>query len=440
MVELQSGRDLLRREAPAEHPLHSPAKPRVSGQLRGLRPRASAGKRGRRLSLPGSGFGPPRHRPRGSPSTADLPESPRDHAEGVPGGDPGTDLLTLEQREAQGRALPRAVAQEVRNADAVLARLGARSKGVVTREELLAAGVSSDEAAHRTRTGALIAVYRGVYRVGHAAPSVEASYLAAVRACGEGAGLSGDPAGWLLGLVRGKPPPPEVSAPTEHRIPGLKTRRRRLGRSEIIIHRGIPVTSVALTLCDLAGGLSKEGLALACHEAGVKYRTTPRMVEEALARRPRTRGAGKLRAVIRGEARVTLSRLESSFLELLSAEGLPLPVTNRPAGARHVDCRWPERRLTVELDSYTYHSSRHAWETDRHREREAYARGDEFRRYTWGDVFERPRLMLAGALEVAGVRAAARPRAIPRPRSPVRGAPPRRDRPQRARRRRRRRR
>jgi hypothetical protein len=60
---------------------------------------------------------------------------------------------------------------------------------------------------------------------------------------------------------------------------------------------------------------------------------------------------------------------------------------------RGVDCRWPERRLTVELDSYTYHSSRHAWEQDRAREREARARGDEFRRYTTADV-NHPRLLL----------------------------------------------
>ena len=53
-----------------------------------------------------------------------------------------------------------------------------------------------------------------------------------------------------------------------------------------------------------------------------------------------------------------------------------------------------DRDLTVELDSYTYHRSRYAWEQDRRREREAFARGDDFRRYTYGDVYERPRPML----------------------------------------------
>ncbi len=102
-----------------------------------------------------------------------------------------------------------------------------------------------------------------------------------------------------------------------------------------------------------------------------------------------------MRRIIRGEVRVTLSALEARFLGRVGEAGLPLPETNRPAGGRRVDCRWPAHGLTVELDSYRFHHSRHAWEQDRRREREARARGDEFRRYTWGDVFERPALMLA---------------------------------------------
>ena len=158
---------------------------------------------------------------------------------------------------------------------------------------------------------------------------------------------------------------------------------------------GIPVTSVARTLVDLAEVLGPGALARACHEAGVLHRTTPGEVEAVLARRPRSPGAGRLRAVLRGDVKVTLSTLERSFLRMLRAEGLPLPVTNRPAGGRRVDCRWPEFRLTVELDSYQFHRSRHAWEQDRRREREAHARGDDFRRYTYGDVCEQPRFMLA---------------------------------------------
>ena len=104
---------------------------------------------------------------------------------------------------------------------------------------------------------------------------------------------------------------------------------------------------------------------------------------------PNAKGAAKLRAVFEGEP-VSLSKLEARFLELLREAGLPLPLTNKVASGKRVDCRWPEHGLTVELDSYRFHNSRHAWEQDRIRERQAYARGDDFRRYCWGDVFERP--------------------------------------------------
>jgi very-short-patch-repair endonuclease len=162
-----------------------------------------------------------------------------------------------------------------------------------------------------------------------------------------------------------------------------------------MVWRGIPVTSVERTLVDLAAVLGADDLARACHEAGVRYKTTAAAVEAVLTRRASSPGAGKLRRVLRGEVYVTLSKLERRFLERLRTAGLPLPETNRPAGGFRVDCRWPQQRLTVELDSYRYHSSRYAWEQDRRREREARARGDEFRRFTYGDVFESPQLMMS---------------------------------------------
>ena len=276
-----------------------------------------------------------------------------------------------------------------------IARLAGGQHGVVTRTQLAGAGISPEEIKQRIGRGTLLRQYRGVYRVGHAAPSLEASYLAAVLAAGDGALLSGRAAAHLLGLVKGRAPLPEVTTRNERRIEGVKTRRScRIDRRERTKWRGIPVTTVARTIVDVAGELDEDGLARVCHEAGVRHRTTPAQVEGVLARWPTAPGAAKLRRVLRGEVRVTLSKLEKRFLELLREGGLPLPVTNKPAGGRRVDCRWPESRLTVELDGYRYHQSRHAWEQDRLREREARALGDEFRRYSWGDVFQRPRLVL----------------------------------------------
>ncbi len=326
---------------------------------------------------------------------------------------------------------------QCRTADEALAEMASRSHGVVTRSDLLAAGFSVHQIRQRVRRGTLIRVHRGVYRVGHAAPSRDAAYLAAVKACGPGALLAGRAAAHLWRLIRGAPPRPEVLAPGDRRVPGVIVHRARAGERargrggdpgstspaarvrpspaagvrpsprdrpslpdatrhlDATGHLGIPVTTVPRTLVDLASSLPASELARACHEAGVLHGTTPRQVEAVLARRPNATGRRKLRRIIHGDEPVVLSRLESLFLARLRDAGLPLPETNRVAGGRRVDCRWPQRRLTVELDSYRFHASRHAWERDRQREREARGRGDEFRRYTWADVSEEPEAMLA---------------------------------------------
>jgi very-short-patch-repair endonuclease len=282
------------------------------------------------------------------------------------------------------------VAAKVRTAEQKLAAIGRRSHGVVTRAELLEAGVSRHEIEHRLRTGSLIAVFRGVYRVGHTAPSVDARYTAAVKACGEEALLSGLAAAWLWGLVKGLAPPPEVSAPKERRIKGVRVRRvRQLEKGDGTICRRIPVTTVPVTLVRLSSLLSFDELARAAHEATVRYRIT------------RVQGAPqRLKAILEGDAPILLSQLERGFRALLRKDGLDLPITNRRAGAHYVDCRWPDHKLTVELDSYRFHRTRLAWEQDRRRDREARARGDEMRRYVWRDVFEEPGEMLAELREL----------------------------------------
>jgi predicted transcriptional regulator of viral defense system len=191
------------------------------------------------------------------------------------------------------------VRQQSRTVDAELARLAARAHGVVTRRELLASDVSEAELRSRLERGSLIRVHRGVYRVGHQAPSHEARYLAAVLAGGSGALLRGRAAGWLLGLVRGPPPPAEVVTPTERRIEGVRTvRSRGISSRDAWMWRGVPVKSVARTMVDLASVLSLDALARAFHEAGIRYGTRP---DDVMA----FRASVSLRRVLCGDVHVT---------------------------------------------------------------------------------------------------------------------------------------
>ena len=277
--------------------------------------------------------------------------------------------------------------------DRIVAAIARRQHGVVARSQLVSAGISARWIEKRLDKGLLIRVYPGVYRVGHVAPSVEAEYMAAVLACGDGAFLTGRAAAQVLGLISARiAPDPEVTAPKERHIDGITAHRERKGFArDRMTWNLVPVATPARTLADLAAVVSNAELTRAVHQADVLHGTTPDDVDEVLARRPNTKGAAKLREILHGDQGMLLSKLERAFIKLLKQNHLPLPKTNRLAGGRLVDCRWPDHKLTVELDSYRYHRSRHAWELDRKREREAYARGDQFRRYTWADVVEHPR-------------------------------------------------
>ena len=177
----------------------------------------------------------------------------------------------------------------------MVARLATGAHGVVSRRELLAADLSERQVDRRLERGALIVEFPGVYRVGHRAPNPEARYLAAVKACGEGAVLSGLAAAWLYGLVGGRAPRPEVTTPQNRRVEGILTHRSlRLDPRETTIWKRIPITTVPRTLVDLPSLLSFDDLTKAVHQADVRYGTRPEHIESVLgplSQRPRRRHA-----------------------------------------------------------------------------------------------------------------------------------------------------
>jgi hypothetical protein len=168
--------------------------------------------------------------------------------------------------------------------------------GIVTRTQLLAAGLGPDTIKRRLG-GELLPVHRGVYRVGHSAPSVEASYMAAVLACGDDGGLSGQAAAHVYGLTRGAAPRPEVTTTRNRRVPGVVVHRVRwLDPGQVTRYRGIPITTVPRTLVDLAAVLDPDALIRAVHQATC-----------ATARRP-SRSSGSWRCGRTREGRRSCAR------------------------------------------------------------------------------------------------------------------------------------
>lgn len=277
------------------------------------------------------------------------------------------------------------------------AAIARRQHGTITFAQLRGVRLSATTIGRWADHGLLHREFRGVYRLGHAAPSLLARYAAAVLACGDGAVLSGLAAARLLEILRRRhPAPPEVTVTANRRVEGIICRRARaLEPQDVMRVKGIPCTTPARTLADLAGVLSLDALARTHHEAEVRWDLRPEHVLDVLARRSTTPGAADLHSVVIGDTPAILSRMEGAFVRLVRSQGFPKPVVNRPAGGHYVDCRWPEHRFIAELDSFRYHRTRTAWEADRQRDRDAAARGDELKRFTWHDIFVDQRHLLA---------------------------------------------
>jgi hypothetical protein len=267
----------------------------------------------------------------------------------------------------------------------IVVRKARAQHGRVGWSQLVAEGVDRHAIQRWLEDGRLQRVHDGIYAVGHTAPSADADLMAAVLACEDGAKASHESTRYLLGLVTTPPAEPEVTVPT---TAGRDRRGINIHRVSALHHldtthwRGIPTTTGARMLLDLAPRLSLDELTRLCHEAWVRRRASPEEIEACIARNPHKPGAAKLRQALGSDA--TLSALENGFLALLDRHRLPRPRTNIDHNGDKVDCHWPQTGLTIELLSYRYHATRHAFEQDIARRRRS-----NHLQYSWGDVFER---------------------------------------------------
>jgi Protein of unknown function (DUF559) len=252
--------------------------------------------------------------------------------------------------------------------------LATRQHGVVTRWQLasLGFGVKAIEAA--LGEGRLSPVHEEVFAVGHTRVSQKGYWWAAVLAYGPDAVLSHQSAAVLWGLRRRRRGPIHVTATLGRqgvrRRKGIWIHRCKLQAEETTVHEGIPVTTVARTIFDLAEVTAYEEVKKAAEAADrrnlLRLRELEGICEWGRGRRalsPVRRLLLELGAPVEGR-----SPLEIRFAEFLREYRLPPPPQNVEVLGHEVDALWPEAKLIVELDSWQFHGDRAAFERDRARD------------------------------------------------------------------------
>jgi hypothetical protein len=256
-----------------------------------------------------------------------------------------------------------------------LARLANRQHGVVSIRQLeQTLGFSHQAVLRAVASGRLHRVHRGVYAVGHTDLSLRGECLAAVLAVGPGAMLSYYSAGWLWGLWPGSPAPFEVTVfvPRHHPAPKgvVRHRARNLVDEDRALVDGIPVTSVARTLLDLAWKLRSDQLRRVLDRAEELKLLDLDAIHAVIKRNRGHHGAKRLRyaLAIYEPAPYTRSEFERQFVDHLVASGLPRPATGWNELGHEFDVYWPDLRFGIELDTWETHGSRDAFERDHDRD------------------------------------------------------------------------
>jgi hypothetical protein len=291
------------------------------------------------------------------------------------------------------------VGGKARGRDGRLGEVATEQGGVVSLDQLREVGVSPRAAAYRTEEERLHRVHRGVYAVGHRSIGRIEELRAAALACGAGAIVSHGTAAALLCLWDNWPRLIDVTVPEQRgrKIDGIRCRRCRYPEEDEITARdGVPCTTPARTLVDLAGLYGLDTLRRTVERAAVLKLLDLAAIDRSIYCAKRRRGLRSLGLVLadwrtkEGATPDVRSDFEALVLPRLVAMGLPRPQTNKVVvvgGERlMVDFLWDEQRVVVETDGAATHHTPVAFQRDRWRDQVLIAAGYRVPRITWDQM------------------------------------------------------
>jgi len=277
-----------------------------------------------------------------------------------------------------------------------------RQCGRVTWSQLMALGVARSTASQWAATGRLTRVLPHVYAIGPAIHGPEAGRWEAALYAGPGAALSHRTAAHTWGLI--KYPPAAIEVSTERRKPSIEGVVRVYRRRDVMrtTYEGVPITTVAQTLLDLA---RVEPALVPRALATLDFRRQLDVNELLAACGSGRLGSGALRAALKKHQPAlayTNGEFEERFLRWCERWKVPLPKFNARLHGLTVDAYWPGYGLVVELDGYDNHSSRAQLRRDRERELILRAHGVRVVRYDWALMHRHPAAMHADLMRQLG--------------------------------------
>jgi hypothetical protein len=191
-----------------------------------------------------------------------------------------------------------------------------------------------------------------------------------------------------------------VPGPSTRKHPGLEIHRSTtLAPQDITVIDGIPVTTIARTLMDLAAVLPRRGVERALDHAAQHEVLDLTRVRDVIERNPHSKGARRLKRILADYLldAPTENNFEELFLKLCRDYKLPLPerqVYIDPGDDEPIirgDFVWREQRLIVETDGRQTHSTHGAFESDRRRDQRLTLAGWRVLRITWKQLTHEPK-------------------------------------------------
>ena len=184
--------------------------------------------------------------------------------------------------------------------------------------------------------------------------------------------------------------------------------RARISARDITRRHGIPTTTAARAILEIAPQLSDRRLKRVVRQAEAERLASVRQLTDVLRRANGRRGAKRITEIIATGPAPTASGHEDAVLDLIPAAGLEHPVVNArlvvDGESYYPDLRWPAQRLSLQIDSSPWHDGPLAQHLDADRQATLEARGERVLRTTREQALHAPQLLVARLLAAGAPR------------------------------------